>query len=177
MKKTLTTILTVVLTAALLVAAVGLGAVRGWRSERNEVLDLIGQNGELAQQLGNRAMDAANLAVVAARHLPAEDDNLRALSACRDVLMTSGDASALAQADDQLTQLAAALRETLLALPSVQESQRDQVYVSTLTRALASGTSLSQTYADKAADFNQRLSASPTGWLAKLLGVEPIALK
>lgn len=176
MKNTVTTLLCILCAAVLAGGAMCIGAYRGWSGERNEVLDLIGQNGELAQELGNRAMDAANLAVVAARHLPADSEELRALTACRDVLMASSDASALAQADDQLTLMAATLRETLLALPSVQESRRDQVYVSTLTRALADGTSLSQTYAGKAEDFNQRLNSSPTGWLAKLLGVEPIAL-
>lgn len=176
MKNTLTTILSILCAVVLAAGAVCLGAYRGWSGERDEVLGLIGQDGELAQQLSDRAMDAANLAVVASRHLPEEDESLCALRACRDVLMTSADASALAQADDQLTQLAASLRETLPALASVQASQRDQVYVSTLTRALSGGTSLSQTYAGKAADFNQRLGASLTGKLAALLGIEPIAL-
>lgn len=175
MKRTLTTILTVILTVVLLAAASSLGAVRGWGNERAKVLDLISQDGELAQQLGERAMDAANLAVVAARHLPEDDADLRALYACRDTLMACADAPSLARADMELSQLASALRGRLTTLASVRESRRDQVYISTLTRALADSTSLSQTYADKAADFNRRLNASLTGKLAMLLGVKPVA--
>lgn len=175
MKKTLTTILTVILTVALLAAAISVGAVRGWGSERAKVLGLISQDGELSQQLGERAMDAANLAVVAARHLSENDSALQALYSCRDIFMAADDAYALAQADTALTQLASLLCNKLMILESVQKSRRDQVYISTLTRALADSTSLSQTYADKAADFNRRLNASLTGKLAMLLGVKPVA--
>lgn len=174
MRKSLITILTVALTAALLTAAVCLGAVRGWSGERDKVLSLIAQDGGLAQQLGNRAMDAANLAVVAARHLPEGDADLQSLYACRDALMAADDIPALSQADAALSRLAPALRERLTALVSVRESRRDQVYISTLTRELGESASFSQTYADRADDFNRRLNASLTGKLAMLLGVTPI---
>lgn len=174
MKNQLRTCLSVVLTIVLLIGAVLAGAWRGWQGERDQVLGLLSDNGTLTNQLNERAMDAANLTVVASRHLPESDGDLAALKKCRDTLVAGKDVSAMAQADSELTKLAASLRDRLLALDTVKESQRDQVYISALTRTLASATSLKQTYADKAADFNTHMGSSLTGKIAMWLGVQPV---
>ncbi len=176
MKETLMTVLCMTLTVALVVGAILLGAVRGWSGERDAALHSISEGGELAEMLENRAMDAANLYVVAARHLPETDETLAALRRCRDTLTDErADGQALALADAALTDAALTLAETLPALDSVRQSARDQAYISTLTRTLGEATGLTRSYAAIVEDFNARLNRSLTGKLAMLLGVQPLA--
>jgi len=175
-KGVLSTVMCVLLALALAAFAVGSGAVRGWSGEREKALHILTGDSRMAGTLANRAMDAANLAVVAARHLPQEDVHLQALRHAHQVL-TGGHAAAaeLAQADAALTETALALAEALPQLATVQASQRDQVYIATLTRTLAEGTDASGAYLAAAEDFNARMQRSLTGRLAMLLGVELLA--
>ena len=176
MKNTLTTILCILCAMVLAAVAVCLGAYRGWSSERDDALHTVSADGELASVLEERAMDAANLIVVASRHLPENDADLTSLKEVRAVLT---DASATAadktRADAQLTALAEKLAASLPLLDSVQGSARDQVYIATLTRTLSQGTDSAAAYAAAAQRFNDRLASSLTGRLAMLLGVEPLA--
>lgn len=170
MKNALLNILCGLLCAALLVGALCIGSVRGWNREREEALTVLST--ELSAQLEERAMDAANLAVVAARHLNASDERLKQLQDLRAALTDpSADADALVKADAALTELAQALGQSLPQLASVQASGRDQAYVSSLTRTLSEHTGISNAYELLARDFNNRLINSPTGWLARLMGV------
>ncbi len=176
MKETLSNVLCVALAVVLVVGAILLGAVRGWSGEREAALHSVSEGGELSELLENRAMDAANLYVVAARHLPATDETLAALARCRDTLMDErADGQSLALADAALTDAALALAEKLPALDSVRQSARDQAYISTLTRTLSEATNLRRSYAAIVEDFNTRLNRSLTGKLAMLLGVKPLA--
>lgn len=123
-------------------------------------------------------MDAANLLVVASRHLDASDERIAALKEARAALANpSADAAAVVQADAALTALAAELGEALPQLASVQTSARDQAYVSTLTRALSEESTLAESYETIANEFNERLSGSLSGWVAKLFGVAPLAVE
>lgn len=173
MKNTLTTILCILLSAALAAGAVCIGARNGWLKERDNAIAAF-SGGESADSFETRAMDAANLYVVAARHLSADDPRLAALQDARATLqsqtVTSSDK---AQADVALTSLAQELSTVLPALDSVQASPRDQVYVAALTRTLTQGHD-AVAYALSARDFNQRMEASLTGRLAMLLGVDLI---
>ena len=178
MKNTLTTILCVLCAIALAAGAVCLGAYRGWSREREAALHTVSADGELSTALEERAMDAANLIVVASRHLPEGDADLTSLKEVRAVLTdTSATAADKTRADAQLTALAEKLASSLPLLDSVQGSARDQVYISTLTRTLAQGTDSAAAYAAAVQRFNDRLSASLTGRLAMLLGVKPLAAK
>ena len=178
MKGILLTILCVVLALALVVFAVGSGAVRGWSGEREQALNTLRHSTDMAALLQNRAMDAANLAVVAARHLDAAYPDLLTLRKAYTVLTdTAAQPADVAAADAALTQAAAALAQALPPLASVQADERDQVYISTLTRSLAEGTGAADAFANAAADFNRRLAASPTGQLAMFLGVEPLPVQ
>lgn len=175
MKNTLSTILCVLLTIMLVTAAVFIGAARGWSSERDAALHALTANRELASALEIRAMDAANLAVVAARHLPAGDADVSALRQGYITLSDPlADSEALFRTDAAVSQAAAHLAESLPGMPSVQASQRDQVYISTLTRTLSQATGAAQAYADAAQDYNTRLNRSLTGQLAMFLGVKPL---
>ena len=175
MKNTLSTILCVLLTIALVTAAVCIGAVRGWVNEQNATLQGFSAGSELSEAQRIRGMDAANLAVVASRHLTAKDPDVALLQHAYTVICKS-DASALecAQADASISIAAASLAERLPEMDSVQASQRDQVYISTLTRTLSQSTTFAADYAASIEDYNRRLNASLTGKLAMLLGVNPI---
>lgn len=176
MKNTITTVLCVVLVAAMVVAAVGIGAVRGWNSQREEALSALSETGELGASIQVRAMDAANLAVVAARHLNDDADVATLRSAYNTICGSSNaDPAQLAQADDAISTAAASLAQKLTGLASVQASARDKAYISSLTRTLSETTGAAAAYAAMMEDYNTRLTSSPTGKLAMLLGVQPLA--
>lgn len=167
MKHTLTTILCLLLAIVLSAGAVCIGARNGWLREREEALAV----GTDAASYEERAMDAANLHVVAARHLPAEDPLLVDLLSVRTLLQSqSASSEEKAQADMVLTTTAQKLAASLPELSSVQASDRDQVYISALTHTLTQGRD-AVAYAVSARDFNSRLTASLTGRLAMMLGV------
>ncbi len=175
MKKMLSNLPFALLCIALLAVALCVGAVRGWSIDRNEVLSALTGDGSLHTQLEYRAMDAANLAVVAARHLQEDDADLVALrNASQTLLSGTQDAQAILTADAIITDVAFRFAETLPQLPSVQASERDQTYLSMLTAALGKKSSLSHTWTLLVEDFNQRLTTSLTGRLAMLFGVDPL---
>lgn len=175
MKNTLLTLLCVLLCAALVAGAVCIGAKRGWEERRSEVLSLAAEEAGLSASLEERGMDAANLAVVAARHLDAADPDLISLRELSALLVDDGlSAAEKAQADVKLTALAEALAASLPQLDGVKQSARDQVYVSALTRTLTQGTDAYSVYTAMARDFNDELTSSLTGRLAMLLGVAPL---
>ena len=175
MKRTLLNILCGILVAALLIAAVCIGAVRGWGQERANTLRVL-TVGELAPSLEERAMDAANLAVVVARHLDPSDERLTRLQELRALLSSQQNADQLVQAIAELSTLADSLAEELPQLASMQASARDQAYLSTLSRTLGESAEFSEAYAIIVRNFNNKLINSPTGWIARLLGVQTIEL-
>lgn len=175
MKKTLLNILCGILCAALVIGALCIGAVRGWEQERGNALRTLSE-GELSASLEERAMDAANLIVVISRHLDASDERLTRLQELRATLSSQASADALVQADAELSTLVSRLEQELPELASVQASARDQAYISTLTRTLSESSDLSEAYATIVRSFNNRLINSPTGWIARLLGVRIIEL-
>ena len=126
MKNNLTGALCVVLAVVLAAGAVCLGAYRGWSGERIQVLEALNREGDMAQTLQNRAMDAANLAVVASRHVKEGDEGADALAALREAYATitsgSADAASMARADAAISAAAARLASLLPELSSVQAS-------------------------------------------------------
>ena len=173
MKNTLLNILCGILCAALLVGALCIGAVRGWSREREAVITAFSSGG--MELLEERAMDAANLIVVASRHLDASDEQFARLKELRAILSSPAEhAGEVVQADEELSELAASLAQSLPELASVKASARDQAYVSTLTRTLMEPSTLEESYADLAFSYNNRLTNSPTGWVARLFGVSLI---
>ncbi len=175
MKISVNSILVILLCIALVCAALCIGAVRGWNEERNQALTALTQEGELHTQLQNRGMDAANLCVVAARHLSADDPDLVALrQASQTLLSGTDDVQVIFSADEQITETALHFAQSLPELESVQGSARDSNYVAMLPSALGRRSSLTHTYTLMVEDFNERLSTSIFGKLATLLGVDPL---
>lgn len=175
MKNTMTNVLCVVLVAAMVVAAVGIGAVRGWNGQREEALTSLSETGELGAAIQVRAMDAANLAVVAARHLTDDADVAALRSAYDTICGSSATPAQLADADNAISIAAVRLAEKLTMLDSVQASSRDKAYISSLTRTLSETSGASTAYAAIMEDYNTRLTSSLTGKLAMLLGVQPLS--
>ncbi|MBP3636800.1 MAG: hypothetical protein J6K13_04505 [Clostridia bacterium] len=177
MKDSLSTFLCILLTIALVVGAVCIGAVRGWHGEQVAALEAVSVGSDLSEPLRIRAMDAANLAVVATRHLPPKDPDVVTLQQSYfKICKTNSSAIERAQADAQISIAAESLAKRLPELASVQASQRDQAYIVALTRALSQTTTFADDYTAALEDYNKRLSTSLTGKLAMLLGVEPIPL-
>lgn len=175
MKNKLSNVLFALLCAGILLAALGIGAVRGWSADRTEVLAALTRGGEMRMQLEYRGMDAANLAVVAARHLPADDADLTALRQASSVLLSdTEDAEAILAADAAITRIALDFAQELPLLPSIQASSRDQAYVTSLTGALGKKNGLTHSYTLLVEDFNRKLATSLTGKVAMLLGVSPL---
>lgn len=175
MKDSLSTFLCILLTIAMVAGAVCIGAVRGWHNEQVAALEAISVGSDLSEPMRNRGMDAANLAVVASRHLPVKDPDVILLQqAYFKICKTNSSAIERAQADAQISIVAASLAERLPELASVQASQRDQAYITALTRTLSQPTTFAEDYATALEDYNVRLNSSLTGKLAMLLGVEPI---
>lgn len=175
MKTSLSTLLCVVLCVILTVCALCLGSVRGWNAEREAALNALSSEGELHRQLEHRAMDAANLSVVVARHVPADHAYLTELALIRRTLEgAKSTIEDLAQADSALTALALIIGQELSQTASVQSSARDQAYLATLTRTLGEATGMADSYAARVEDYNERLTSSLTGRLAMLLGVEAL---
>lgn len=177
MKNTLSTLLCVLLTIVMVAGAVCIGAVRGWVDEQDATLRAISAGSDLGEPLLARGMDAANLAVVASRHLAPKDPDVATLKQAYATICES-DASApeLAMADASISIAAASLAERLPELASVQASQRDQAYITSLTRSLSQSTTFGDDYAAAIEDYNHRLTSSLTGKLAMLLGVHPLDL-
>ncbi|MBE5804970.1 MAG: hypothetical protein E7316_10735 [Clostridiales bacterium] len=175
MKNSLSTFVCVLLTIALVAGAVCLGAVRGWNGERDAALNALSESGALGDELQIRAMDAANLAVVADRHLNGDADVAGLRKAYQIIAGGKASADELAQANADISAAAANLAEKLPELESVKASARDQMYISTLTRVLSESTGSSAAYSTAVEDYNARLSRSLTGKLAMLLGVQPLA--
>lgn len=173
MKNTLSTLLCILLVIAMVAGAVCIGAVRGWSGEREAVLADASGKGASAEWLQYRAMDAANLAVVASRHFDNDPDVAALRSAYDTIIHANGNPYAVAQADAAITQAAInlAAKFTQLDLP---EHDRDYVYMSTLTRALSEYSSSLDNYTNAIVDYNQRLEESLTGKLAMALGVKPL---
>ena len=178
MKNILTTALAILAAIVLTAFAVCIGSVNGWRGERDEALSFDSHNADLTALVDTRAMDAANLAVVAARHLPEDDKFLTILRDARDVILSGkADMASVLHADAAITDAAAQLARSLPTLATVQAAPRDTVYISMLTSTLTSGQSAASLFEGVASNFNSRMQSSLTGRLAMLLGVNPLEIE
>ena len=188
------------LMVCLILFSVGFGAYRGWSRERAEVEgaykglnDLVSSSNSRLEDMLARRIEAANsLLAVAQRHLPAEDEAVQALAGDRDVLTNRTSLAQKLEANRQFTQHAEDLLARLARQESVQKNARDLAYVSqpgylrtvlNNSEAQASGEQFSQAvqsfsdavqeYNRAADDFNGELGGSFSGWVARLLGVQP----
>ena len=168
----------VLISLALVVFGLVFGTVSGFADERRQVTALLeGENG-LMDVLSYRGADGLNLCVVADRHLPGNAD----VEALRQVSrkLNAGDETLEEQKKDteKLSVLFAKVMEQLRASDSFQQSERDQRYAAMLESDWKNLTenALFDTYNSAAEDFNRKLTTTPVGKLAGLLGVNPCEL-
>lgn len=178
MKRSLPTGLCILISLALVLFGLGFGTVKGYTADRAQVTELLnGENG-LMDVLGYRGADGHNLCVVANRHLNGDED-VAELSRMAAVLTDETQPLAAKKVEnDRLDAAVQAVKAKLEAAPTYQQSQRDQKYMAMLEGDLKnlSATDKVSLYNQAAQDFNTQLSAPVSGWIAKLLGVEPCEL-
>lgn len=160
----------------LVVAALGLGAYRGFTQDKAQVEQALQS---LSRLLETRVEMGNNLLTVARRHLDPKDELLVALEADVSALSQAISATKRAQANQLLTQDSQRVLEALRQQPSVKADERDSYYVNQL---LPQGMEQSAQWADAqqynqaVTEFNNRLTHQLNGKLAMLLGVQPAEL-
>ena len=164
------------LMAVMLIAALCIGAWKGWRGEAELAME---RRAALEQMLEIRAECAHNVLVVAKRHLPDTDARVQAVEAAWRALSGDNTLSDKARAHAALTQDAKSLLEGLAALESVQQDPRDRMYAENylpqmLLESQSSGAA--ESYHQAAVEFNQGLAGSFSGMLARLFGMQPMEL-
>lgn len=164
----------ILIALALVVFGLAFGTVRGYSDDRAQVTSLLeGENG-LMDVLSYRGADGLNLCVVAGRHLPADDADVRALEAAAKKLRSTGEAlSVKKEEDERLAAAVSAVSRKLNASESFQASERDRKYLDMLTTDLQnlSASAAVGTYNQAAADFNAQLDTPVIGAVAQMLGV------
>lgn len=156
----------------LVCAGLVIGAYKGWSGERAQVEQL---QGSLESMIGTRVESAYNLLTVAQRHLPKEDARLAAVASDRDILEGNAALPEKAAANTRLTQDGQALLDALAALSSVQQDDRDRMYVESYLPQMLEESEEKTTGAQynlAAAQFNTNLRRSFSGRLALALGVK-----
>jgi len=171
MKNKLSVALSVLVCAVLVFAALGIGAIKGWKQEKADVLAALDKGGELYSLRQTRAMDALNLCALAQRHLPSDDADIAALRHGAGALTGQSEFRAVLEADSNVSAAAARLEEKLQGLKA-----RDKDYLSALVDALSPASGVNSRYADLSEDFNARFNDSLMGKLAALLGVKPVSI-
>ena len=165
---------------ALVLVAFGLvyGTWSGYREDRAQVEGLLTMENGLMDVLGYRAADGLNLCVVAARHLPATDEDLLQLQEMARRLMEASEVRASTSLDHAAAEAFAAVSDKLKETPSFQQSERDQRYLDMLTADLNSlrASEIVNTYNQAAADYNSQLDQPLIGTLAAWLGIEKCPL-
>lgn len=169
-----------VLMLLMLVFAVSFGAYQGWNREKAQLEEAEGA--ALNAMLRARAESAYNLMTVAKRHVPESDGDFQAVRDCRQTLSDEKGAYTLAQkaaANESLTAAANALLTKLEDLDSVRQDSRDLMYVQSLLPQMlkeSNRTAVGTAYNEAAAHFNQTMTGSLSGALARRLGVDVLPL-
>lgn len=167
----------VLITACLVVFAFVFGAYQGWSNEKAQVNEAYPG---LESMLQYRVEAANNLLTVARRHLDAEDELVKKVTADRDALSGRQGLKEMkkkAAANEALTRDAEALLEKLAATESVRNYNRDQMYVENTIRQQfeeSESKAAGAQYNEAARAFNESLNGSFSGWIARLMRVGPV---
>ena len=164
----------IVLMIILVVFSVGFGAYRGWSQERAKVEESYAG---LESMLRTRVESAYNVLAVARRHLPEKDERVVSVDTLKGTL-ESKDAGLTMKAESNalLTRRVKALLDGLAALDSVQSDSRDKWYVESYLpqmREQSEEKTAGANYNSAAREFNQKLNGTFSGFLAKLMGIQP----
>lgn len=168
----------IVLMIILVVGGVVIGAYRGWTDERAPVNETYKG---LESMLQTRIESAYNVLAVAKRYPgPETDEAYQKVEAdLKQLENASASLSEKAKANDALAQDASALLSALKNLSAVQQDSRDKMYVeSYLPQMLAESEerTVGAVYNQAAANFNNRINGTFSGFLAKLMGIKPASV-
>ncbi len=178
MKKSLPISVCILISLALVVFGLCFGTVRGYNADREQVTALLGGDNGLMDVLSFRGADGHNLCVVARRHLTASPE-VDELSRIATIL--TDDTQPLSEKkleNESLDAAVLAVKAELGGSESYLQSQRDQKYVAMLEGDLKnlSAADKGSLYNQAAQQFNEKLNAPVSGWIAGLLGVKPCEL-
>lgn len=153
--------------------SLGFGAYRGWSEERAQVDETYAG---LQAMIRARVESAYNLLTVASRHMPETDETVMAVTQARKILEGKDPLAQKALANDSLTRNANELLKKLAALESVRQDSRDLMYVESYLPQMLSESeerTAGANYNIAAAEFNQQLQNSFSGFIARMLGIKP----
>lgn len=166
-------LLSILLTLAMVVAALVLGAYKGWRGELKQVESSLTQ---VEERLALRLEASQNILTVARRHLPGGEPLLRNLKTDVETLSGRGSLKDRAEAAQDAQTHGGQLLKLLADSPSVMEDSRDSMYVRQLLPQQLEQSSASgwhEEYNLRADQYNQGLKGSFSGWLARAVGIKP----
>ncbi len=178
MKKSLPISVCILISLALVLFGLAFGTVKGFGDDREQVVELLNGDSGLMDVLSYRGADGHNLCVVASRHL-AGDPDVEALKNTASILTDATQSlENKRDANDQLDAQVQTVKTKLQASDSFLASQRDQQYLAMLEGDLKNLTAADKgnLYNQAAEGFNKQLEGSFPGWLATVLGVEPLEL-
>lgn len=172
MRRKSTAIAALLLMLVLLASALGIGAYKGWAEEYRQVLDA---QSSLVDMLTACREVAYNIATVAKRHISPDDPLLQSIRESLQVLESGESLPRKAAANQRLAADAQQVLTKLESLSSVQNDERDSMYVENLLpQALEQSAQWTQEtlYNQRALSFNKGLQGSFSGMIARLLGVK-----
>ncbi len=177
-KKNFKFVLCILVALVLFIGGIFIGAYKGWKEEFQKLEIIAQEKGNLKEALGIYLADVNNLLVVAHRHLPKEEKTLTSLEGGKKLLSKSSSLKEDKEAFQQLPSQVTALSQKLKQSPTFANSQRDQIYLSTLEKDLSflQYSAQTSTYNIAAADFNQRISHSFSGQIALRLGLSLVPI-
>ncbi|MBR6525458.1 MAG: hypothetical protein IKT57_05760 [Clostridia bacterium] len=153
------------------------GAQQGWQKDYAAVEEVLSS---LDQHLNTRVETACNILTVALRHTDRDDASVASLTQIRDTLRSDASLADKARANEQMTLEAENLLKRLASLESVQDDDRDSMYVnSMLPRMLSESAAYAaqSEYNTAARDFNARFSKNTiSSFIAAQFGVAPFEL-
>ncbi|NLC33583.1 MAG: hypothetical protein GX781_09860 [Clostridiales bacterium] len=158
----------------LLSGAISLGAYRGWSEKKLAVEKSMDS---LFEMLTARREIGSNILSVAQRYLPKDHEMMAGLHQDIADLARESSFTQLANANEHFEQHAASLLATLKSLPSVQNNDRDLMYVEQmLPQALEKSARMTEQteYNQQAMAFNTEMDQLFSGKIAQLLGIKPV---
>lgn len=178
MKLKLSTGVSILICLVLIVAGLGLGAVRGFSKERENVTSLLEGDSGLMDVLMYRGADGLNLCAVAQRHIAGSEELAGLESISRSLLASGGTLAEKQELDAQLDASVSAVVTLLENTDSYRANVRDQGYISMLKSDLAglNNQSFYSEYSVAADAFNQKLQNTLFGKIAGFFGVRPCTM-
>lgn len=153
--------------------SIGFGAVSGWHKEYNAVQQMLLP---LNDVLDARREVGYNTLTVAKRHLPKDDKRIEAVTASISALEKSLSLVDKHTVNTRLTKEVKALLSALSDSSSIQQDERDTMYVNQLLPQALEQSEIwvdQSAYDNSAERYNNGLTKTLSGHIARLFGARP----